>query len=716
MDKSKPKNQNTQVLIVDDEYVNRRVLKGLLRENGVSAAEAECGEQTLSCLESNDFDLILLDINMSGMDGFEVLQRVRALYERTEVSIVMVTADSDTSHIVRALQSGANDYITKPIDPDEVIARIVTQLQMIEAQKALRMSEERYALAAKATNDGLWDWDILADDVYYSTRWRSMLGVDENDPIDSPSAWFDRIHTTDRQRVRSEIDQHLRGDTPHFETELRMLHSDGNYRWMHCRGLAFHNQNGEPRRLAGSLSDVTARKVVDALTSLPNRMLFLDRLQRCLESARRNENHDFAVLFIDLDNFKLVNDSLGHDVGDRLLITIADRLEASVRGYESVIGRLGGDEFAVLLERIEHADDADFVAKRILARISEPCLIEGQEIFPCGSIGISFGTSTACTAEEVIREADTAMYQAKAQGKARISHFHPSMHHEVTQRLQLQNQLRRAVLSDEQLLLHYQPVVQLGTGRIIGFEALIRWQHPSLELVPPDKFIPIAEETGLVVPIGRWAIEQSCRQLSQWNEEFPDFQPFISVNVSSRQLVEPQLVETVDDVLKATGIMAAHLKLEVTESAIMDNPDDSSFVLSCLRDLGVKTGIDDFGTGYSSLACLHRLPLDLLKVDRSFVAKMLNSSENEAIVRTIIRLAESLGLDVIAEGIETEEQARWLREMGCCLGQGFYYSKPLKAAEVVSLMTESPAAEPTCSLEKVLTLPSHNTTDDPVAT
>ena len=677
---------HTQVLIVDDERINRRVLQGLLRSQGISTTEAEDGRQAINHLTENDVDLILLDINMEGMNGFEVLSEIRKQYSPTELSVVMVTADSGSSQVVHALQNGANDYVAKPIDQDEVLARIVTQLQLIDAHKALRASEERYSLAAKATNDGLWDWDIPADTIHFSDRWRSMLGIDESETLSRPSDWFNRIHSADRNRVRDEIDAHLAGQSPHIASELRMLHADGNYRWMHCRGLAFHDENGNAQRLAGSLSDVTARKVVDALTSLPNRMLFLDRLERSLENAQRHDDYDFAVLFIDLDGFKLINDSLGHDVGDQLLITIAQRLELSVRSHETVVGRLGGDEFAILIERINHSRDAQMVAERVLERICEPCLIDGIEIFPCASIGMSFGKSESGSAEELIREADTAMYEAKSQGKSRIIHFNPEMHRELSERLNLQNQLRRAVLQDDQLVLHYLPVINLQDNSIIGFEALIRWQHPEWDLVGPDKFIPIAEETGLVVPIGKWAMEEACKQLAEWEHQFPTHRPFVSVNVSSRQLVERELVKAVRVMINETGANPAHLKLEVTESAIMANPDDFSFVMSGLREMGIKTGIDDFGTGYSSLACLHRLPLDLLKIDRSFISELLSSTESEAIVGTIIKLAESLNLDVIAEGIESEKQAAHLRSMGCKLGQGFHYSKPLTAEEATVLM------------------------------
>ncbi|MFC1757567.1 diguanylate cyclase domain-containing protein, partial [Planctomycetota bacterium] len=395
-----------QVLIVNDERVSRRALQGLLRSHGISSAEAENGKQSLEYLAHNQADIALLDVNMDGMDGFDVLAEIRNQYSPTELSIVMVTSDSGKSGGVQALRNGANDYVTKPIDQEEVLARIATQLQLIGAKKALRRSEDRYALVAKATNDGLWDWDIPANEVHFSARWRELLGIDESERLARPSDWFDRIHRGDRGRVRDEIDAHLAGETPCIKSELRMLHADGSYRWMYCRGLAFLDDDGIAQRLAGSLSDVTARKVVDALTSLPNRMLFLDRLQRSLENANRYDDYNFAVLFIDLDNFKLINDSLGHEVGDRLLITIAQRLEASVRSHETVVGRLGGDEFAILIERVEHATDTNTVAERVLKRICEPCLIAGVEVFPCASIGLSFGKPESCSAEELIREAD----------------------------------------------------------------------------------------------------------------------------------------------------------------------------------------------------------------------------------------------------------------------------------------------------------------------
>ncbi|MCA9216730.1 MAG: diguanylate cyclase, partial [Planctomycetales bacterium] len=470
------------VLIVDDERANRLVLQDLLRCNRIESECVETGEEATAYLNSHSVDLILLDVNTDGMAELSLLRKLREAYSRTELSIVIITARSDSSYVVSALQHGANDYITTPIDSDEVLARVVTQLQMVQAQKALRASEERYSLAAKATNDGLWDWDLRKNEVYYSERWKSMLGIEETATLRSPADWFERIYQADRSRVESEFEDHLNGNSPHIETELRMLHADGTCRWMYCRGLAFRDESGMALRLAGSLSDVSARKVVDALTSLPNRMLFLDRITRSLDYSKRIGKEAFAVLFIDLDNFKLINDSLGHDVGDQLLIAIAERLESSVRSHETVVGRLGGDEFAVLIERIEDRAEAEVVAGRILKRICEPCLFGVNEIFPCASIGISFGKMQE-SAEEVIREADTAMYEAKSSGKARVSQFDPDMHREVTERLTLQNQLRKAVLSDDQLILHYQPIVNLQSGAIVGFEALMRWQHPENKLV-----------------------------------------------------------------------------------------------------------------------------------------------------------------------------------------------------------------------------------------
>lgn len=675
-----------RILVVDDERVNRAMLAGLLTKHDYVAMEARNGLQALDILQEDSIDLVLLDIVMPDMGGMELLGRIRQLKHGSDLPIVMVTANDQRDQILAAFEHGANDYVTKPIDVDLTLARVDTQLRIRHGQVALRNSEERYALAARGANDGLWDWDFETQVVYYSPRWKEMLGIAVNEVVESLEDWVTRIHAEDKVRVENELAAHLNGDTEHFEAEARMRHEDGNFRWMLCRGLAVRGDDGGVQRMAGSLTDITEGKVADALTRLPNRNLFLERLRRCVGRFQRDEI-PFAVLYLDLDNFKLINDCYGHEAGDQLLIAVARRLEGSVRTNDSLVARLGGDEFAVLLDCVDCERSSTAVAARVLDAVAAPfALGAGREVFSSLSIGISSPSAKNQAAEDILREADTAMYAAKTAGKSSFQVFDPSMQETVARRLKIENELRHAIERAE-FTLHFQTIVDLKTRRPIGLEALVRWRHPQRGLVLPGEFIPVAEETGLINPIGGYVLNEACRQLVEWQSRLHLTEPiFVSVNVSARQLADSNLVQNVVRALSETGLPPNGLRLEVTETAIMERPDEGIQWLRELRALGVKIGIDDFGTGYSSLASLHRLPLDLLKVDRSFVNKMVQSQENQAIVRTILTLAQGLDLDVVAEGIENEPQRQLLSTMGCQFGQGFYFSRPLEADQIEAIL------------------------------
>lgn len=566
------------------------------------------------------------------------------------------------------------------------------------AEEALRESEERYALSARGANDGLWDWNLKNNDVYFSPRWKMMLGWEEKDIGNSPEEWFRRVHPEDIDRVKSGIATHMDGVTPHFESEHRVLHKDGTYRWMLTRGIAVGNDSGKPYRMAGSQTDITERKIAeeqllhdafhDALTNLSNRALFMDRLAGAVARGRRREDYLFAVLFLDIDRFKVVNDSLGHLSGDQLLVTIARRLEVCLRPGDTV-ARMGGDEFAILLEDISEVSDSIRVAERIQRELQQPFNLGGSEVFASASIGIAPATSLYERAEDVLRDADTAMYRAKALGKARHQVFDRTMHARAVALLQLETDLRRAI-EREEFRLYYQPIVSFSSRRIEGFEALIRWQHPERNIIPPSEFIPVAEENGLIIPIGRWAIREACRELQKWQTQFPVNPPLtVSVNISGKQLSRPDLVDEIKVVLNETGIDPSTLKLEITESVIMENAEFAVEMLLQLRALEVQLNVDDFGTGYSSLSYLHRFPVNTLKIDRSFVSRIGLKNENSEIISTILTLAKNLGMDVIAEGVETGEQMDRLYELGCYQGQGFLFSVPLDQDSVVKLLQQS---------------------------
>jgi len=681
------------ILVVDDNEMNRDVLSRRLQRQGYDVSVAVDGQQALELVEAQCFALVLLDIEMPGLSGLEVLQIIRRTHTAAELPIIMVTARHESHDIVAALNAGANDYVTKPIDFAVTMARIETQLGRRQAEAALRESEERYALAVRGANDGLWDWNLKTDVIYFSPRWKEMLGWDEHEIANDPAEWFNRLHPEEFGQVKAALAAHIDGRHDHFETEHRMLHRDGGYRWMRSRGLVVRDQSGAAYRMAGSQTDITEGKVADALTGLPNRILFIDRLASSIERARRHSEYMFAVLFLDLDRFKLVNDSLGHVVGDELLVAMARRLESCLRSSDTVarmhtdhtIARLGGDEFTVLLKDIGDVSDALRVAERVQDALSQPFTLNGQEVFTTVSIGITTSATHYETPEAVLRDADTAMYRAKSRGGARSEVFDREMRDRAVARLQLETDLRRAVERGE-FRLFYQPIISLATRRIAGFEALVRWQHPDRGLILPEEFIRVAEETTIIVPLGWWIVRQACQQMREWQLQSDNPGAMtISVNLSPKQFTQANLAEGVTKILAETGLPSSCLVLEITESTIMESTDCASAVLAELKQLGVQLAIDDFGTGYSSLSYVHRFPLNSLKIDRSFVSEMGAQGERSEIVRAIVNLAHNLGLDVIAEGIETQSQLDHLTTLGCDYGQGYLFSMPIAAAAATAL-------------------------------
>lgn len=569
-----------------------------------------------------------------------------------------------------------------------------------EIVEALRQSEERYALAAAGANDGLWDWDLTTDTFYTSPRWQSMLGLQnqearETKTRETSEIWFDNVHPKDIDELRMDLEEHLSGRTEHLQAEFRILHTDGAYLWALVRGLAFRDKIGNAIRMTGSLTDITERKraeeklvrdaLYDTVTGLPNRALFLDRIDQ--ERRRHSDpasNH-YAVLLFDLDRFKVVNDSLGHHVGDTLLIEVARRLEVSVKLGDSV-SRLSGDEFGVLLTDVSSEETALNEAKWLQSDLSAAFTLGNQEVFTSASVGIAMPSARFSNAEEMLRAADIAMYKAKEQGQAATVVFDSSMQTRAITQMQLENDLRRAVERGE-IEMMYQPIINLETGKIAGVEALARWRHPDRGTVVPAEFIPLAENTGLINAIGAMALRLACRQMAQWRDILGEERPaLMSVNLSSRQLQDPDMVREIERILTRENVLGSELKLEVTESMIMMNPEVTSRLLVELKQLGVALSIDDFGTGYSSLSYLHHFPFDTLKIDRSFVVSMEDKTENMEIIRSIALLAHSLGMDVIAEGIETERHLARLRELKCEYGQGYYFSTPCSAADITEMI------------------------------
>jgi diguanylate cyclase (GGDEF)-like protein/PAS domain S-box-containing protein len=686
------------LLVVDDNEPNRDALSRRLRQRGFDVAVVADGAEALALSAASSFDLVLLDVEMPGLSGFDVLTRLRSTHSQTQLPVIMVTARTQGADIVEAFSRGANDYVTKPIDFPVALARITTHLAHKRAVESLRESEERYALAMRGANDGLWDWNLTTNEVYWSARWKTMLGFGETAIGSSPDEWFSRVHADDLTRVREGVAAHLSQGSGHYESEHRILHHDGTFRWVLCRGAVTRNDAGMATRLAGSLTDITETKVADALTGLPNRLLFDDLLDRAIKRPARRPGYLFALLVLGLDRFKAVNYSLGLLTADRLLVEVARRLQATLRSTDALaraehgftLARLGGDEFTVLLDDIADVSDAMRVAERLRSALEKPFDVEGHEVFTSASVGIAVSTTGYQRPEQILRDAALALHRAKRDGASRCELFDSAMRDRAVSRLQLETDLRRAI-EHQTFQIHYQPIVSLSTGEIAGFEALIRWRHPERGPISPAEFIPVAEDTGMILQIGRLVLTESCRQMAAWQRRFGAAAPAsVCVNVSSKQFADAGLAAQIEAILEQTGLSSSSLKLEITESAFLGDLTGAQITLRRLQSMGVGWSLDDFGTGYSSLSYLQRLHVDTVKIDRSFVSRIgleLNGSE---MVGAIVALSHNLGMDVVAEGVETLEQAAQLQTLGCEYAQGFYFARAVDAATADGLIASQP--------------------------
>ncbi len=560
---------------------------------------------------------------------------------------------------------------------------------------------DHYHLATRGDNDGLWDWNLAAGRVHFAPRWVAMVGHADHEVGHSPDEWLNRVHPEDRPEVRREIDAQLAEGTGEFSIRHRMLHKDGTYRWMTCRAVVERDESGRPVRMMGCHSDVTADTVADGLTGLPNRLLFLDRLERAIEQARRSPDWFFAALVLDLDR-AAAGDPSAPGAGDALVSAAARRLETCLRaaeapaslGHEYVVSRLGGGQFGVLLEGLAQVGEASVSAQRILAGMLAPFSIGGHDVFVQASVGIAVSVTGYRRAEEVLRDADTAVHRARALGKGRCEMFDTAALDSARSQLEMEAELEKAIERRE-FVLFYQPIVSVATNRIAGLEALVRWRHPRRGLVAPMEFIPLAEKTGAIVRIGAWVVREACRQLAAWRASLPiPRDTWVSVNLSSVQFRDPSLFEQIGSAVRDAGLDPRCLMVELTESTVMDNPAAAKGVIMQLRVLGVRVGIDDFGTGHSTLASLHQFPADFLKVDRSFVRGLDARQDMAEIVRTVNELADQLGLEVIVEGIERDEQMAVVRSLRCAYVQGFLLARPVDHEQTAALLRSGLAPAP----------------------
>ncbi len=565
----------------------------------------------------------------------------------------------------------------------------------VTAVEELRVSEERfrtlllnipgamYRCAAKSN----WDMEFISDNV------ETIAGYPASDFIGSRVRTFASvIHPDDRHAVELGVDEALGRREP-FILEYRIVRADGGVAWVYEKGQGVFGQDGEVLWLDGAIFDITERKLLqeelsrqafyDSLTGLANRALFDDRMKHALAHADRR-GHRLAVLLLDLDGFKIINDSLGHQAGDQVLVMVAQRIEACCR-LSDTVARLGGDEFAVLLEEGVDESAAKSVAGRLLDILREPFLVKGREMHVSGSIGIALHEGSAASTDDLLRDADAAMYCAKSRGRDRYELFEPSMHTRAVQLFELNADLQKG-LDQGQFVVHYQPILDLAAEELQGVEALVRWQHPERGLLAPDEFIPVAEQSGLIVPLGTWVLREACRQMQTWRGAFPDRKPSLSVNLSPRQLYEPDLVAQVRAVLEETGFDPGGLILEITEGALLQGVEETKRKLADLKRLGVRLAIDDFGNGSTTLAYLGEFPVDILKIDRSFIRGMSDNPEGRILVQAILDLARALHLDTVAEGIEMPEQRTELLTSGCASGQGFFFEEPVVPERIAGLL------------------------------
>jgi diguanylate cyclase (GGDEF)-like protein/PAS domain S-box-containing protein len=684
-----------------------------LQKAGVSfeAKHAETKESFIKALKEFAPDVIISDYALREFSGLSALRLLSKF--NLKIPLIFYTDSLGEDIAVECMRRGAADYILKS-HTEQLPQALIDVLEKGKARKT-----EDNAIAALHEKD--YKLRTLLERMS-----EALLQVDNEEKIDFVNKRFCEMTGYKREELLGKITtdilfdaegckliadsnrQQQRGLSSKYES--RIWKKSGESLWTIIGSTPIISPKGVVTGSMRFFTDINERKLAeeqllhdalhDGLTGLANRTLFMDHLRRTIERGKRNKNSLYGVLFLDFDRFKVINDSLGHAEGDKLLKYIARRLETCTRTCD-LVGRLGGDEFVILLSELNETGEALLVAERILSDLKSSFDLGGSEVFISTSIGITLSTSGYDRAEDMLRDADIAMYRAKAKGKAQYQVFDQAMHQEAVIQLQFETEMRHALERGE-FCLHYQPIFNIDTNKLVGFESLVRWNHPERGMVSPMVFIPTAEENRLILPLGKWILQESCRQLRQWQRENPLAESLtISVNLSSKQFLQIDLAEQIATALRDTGLEPACLKLEITESHIMENTDTAVATLNRLRAIGVEISLDDFGTGYSSLSYLHRLPIDYLKIDRSFVSNMMDSKENAEIVYTIIKLAQNLKMKVIAEGIETDEQLAHLHLLNCEYGQGYYFSKPLAAENAGTFINDTFESTPFLSNQHV---------------
>jgi diguanylate cyclase (GGDEF)-like protein/PAS domain S-box-containing protein len=695
------------VMVVDDEATMRLFVREFLELSGYEVCEAEDGARALEQFAEHRPDAVLLDILMPEMDGFTACARLRGMVGGSRVPILMMTGLNDAESIAKAYEQGATDFITKPFNPAILIHRVRYMLRSSQTVDALIKSETRLGLAQRIARIGNWEWRPDTDHFVASAALCRLMGIRPQDFSGTLGGYLQLVHADDRDRVEQALKDILSKRVP-CQIDHRLVLPNGDDFMVNLQAEAVLDDQMKSLSIVGMAQDITDRKrtereihrlaYFDSLTGLPNRVLFKDRVEQALVHARRYRS-TVALLFLDLDRFKVINDTLGHSVGDLLLKHVADRLAESVRHSDSVsrsvdqetthsLARLGGDEFTVLLTNLQDVQDAGKVARRIVESLQQSFSIEGREIFITVSVGIAIFPVDGDSVDTLLKNADSAMYHAKEEGRNNFQFYSSRLNETANARLILEGELRHAI-EREEFVIYYQPKVDLKTGRIIGAEALVRWQHPQRGLMHPAEFLAAAVDTGLIRAIDEWVLRTACRHSQAWHQagKAPGH---VSINVSHSLFHGNTLLTVVEQTLKETGLNPACLELELTESIAMRNVEASILMLSSLKAMGVTLSIDDFGTGYSSLSHLQRLPIDLVKIDQSFIRDILTQPQPAPIVRAIIAMAHGLNFLVIAEGVEQEAQRILLLDHGCDQAQGYLFGRPMPEPEFASML--EPAA------------------------
>lgn len=689
-------NYPVKVLLIDDDeedFILTRYVFEEFKDHQFTLDWMNNFDDGLAAMKDDRYDIYLVDYRLGERTGLEFLREATA--RGCGAPIILLTGHGDKEIDYQAMSAGAADYLVKSELTAPLLERAIRySLKHARSLEAIQNSEAKFRSVIQSASDAI----VLVNEAGEITLWNkgaeAIFGYREEEVLGFPvtalmaSKYAQKALSVGVQYTLETVLSPFSGKI----IEASGRRKDGSEFPLELSGSVWKTSEGV--YYTAILRDITERRATenrlvheathDALTGLPNRAHFTTLLETAISQSREKNSKKFAVLFLDLDRFKVINDGLGHVVGDKLLVAIAERLQAGVRPGD-IVSRFGGDEFTILLKNIVEPETVTEVAERLQAKLTAPFNIDNSEIFTSASIGIIMSDDSHGNPENFLRDADTAMYRAKEKGKARYEIFNSAMHVRNMYLLRMENDLRRAIERSE-FRVFYQPIVNLSSVETNEFEALVRWQHTELDFIPPNDFIPVAEETGLIVPLGEWVLEESCRQISRWQQLFPKKLLSVSVNLSAKQLMHPNLIRQVKEIMNTAALHPDSLKLEVTESMVMDNAEMALEVLSELCALGVRLSTDDFGTGYSSLSYLHHFPFERLKIDRSFIGKMDSDAKSEEIVRTILTLAENLHLEVVAEGIETETQFLRLRELGCNLAQGYLFSKPVNAAQAQKIL------------------------------